>query len=363
MESMNNFELRADEPATYIQDIGLAEEIAYGEYPHTVMALEATKLGLEDEAARHRNLANEAGAIAGRSYIDGLSAQLEQSLNLASPEAILTPEEQEFRESLLEGFELSYGTYTSMIDAMNHTDERKNNKLEQATEAEAMEAIDALLTPGVLREAMRQMEEFTAHPIESGDMKSPEAGFDIILMQNDNLTAADESAVAQGIQAVLPAYNGTDFVHPPMHNEQTAHKANGADTKVTAALAPRHLNIQPAPEKADRGLGDTATESQRKAVLAQNETLKADGVELVTSGIDLEAMTHIAQLIADSAIDVASKGYDRNRFDATYYKDVLADSVDGYVPDVYVRDSGQLYRSDSHVVHDLPSRALVVPIT
>lgn len=64
-------------PATYIQDQGLAEEMAYGEKPHRELAALATQVGLTDEATAQASKAEQAGVEAGRSYIAGLTVNLE----------------------------------------------------------------------------------------------------------------------------------------------------------------------------------------------------------------------------------------------------------------------------------------------
>jgi len=271
---------------------------------------------------------------------------------------VLSPEEKQFKESLLEGFEVSYDTYATLLDVMNTAKDRKENKLELASEEEAKEAVETLLTPGVIREAMRQMEEFSVNPEEN----SPEVGFDIILAPNEDLNASDETVVAKHIQSKLKdAYSGNDYVYEPFHNRATAHWADATGASIVAALAPRHLNIRKG-EKTVTESGEelTPTESQGAVVRAQNEQLEQDGVELVTSGIDTFAMTHIARLIEDGAIDTKDGNYLQERFWATYYKDVLAAPADGGVPLVCVGGYGRFYRGVSYVDLGRPSRALVV---
>ena len=260
----------------------------------------------------------------------------------------LTPEELEFKESLKASFETSYGTYSSLLDAMNGSKDRSkrsSEKLEVASEQEAQTAIEALLTPGVIREAMSQIEEFSANPED----KSPEAGFDVVLIPNDDLTASDENAAAKHLQSLIPAWDGDDFVYEPLHNETTAHKAKpDVDNAVIAVLAPRHLNMRK---------GVVADQADRLDKIKADETSEA----YLETADDITAITHATQLIAEGLIDTTSEGYKEERFWATYYKDVSAEPVDGCVPDSYVDDDGRFICYDSDARDGDPSRALVVP--
>ena len=276
---------------------------------------------------------------------------------LASTEAItletLTPEEQAYKEAILEGLGVSRNSYSSVMDAMNSTKARKQgkNKLSVATETEARTALEAVLTPAMIRAEMAQIAEFTANP-EQG---SPEAGFDTLFITNKSLTADDETALANHLQGKLTAHSGKAYTYEPLHNGSTAHVATSSDAKVLAVRVPKHLNVR----KAENTAEQTAVDVQKTAVEAHNNN--PDTTYKLQMASDLEALTHIALLIDTNAIDTTNPNYDEKRFWSSYYKNVLAAPVDGCVSDVYVGDDGRLCRSRSDVDYDDPSRALVVP--
>lgn len=77
-------------PPAYIQDVSLAWEVAHGEYPNTVAAIEAKRKGFDDESDRLMGLASVAGHVAGTAYIEELEKQsLWESL---TPEQLETAE-------------------------------------------------------------------------------------------------------------------------------------------------------------------------------------------------------------------------------------------------------------------------------
>ena len=263
----------------------------------------------------------------------------------------LTPEEQAYKAEALEALRVSYGSYTAVMEAMNGTAERNTdgdaNRLPVASEAEAKVALEAVLTPAMIRAELAQIAEFTTRP----EANSPEPGFDTVFITTARLTAADENAVAAYLQSKLPAYKGKPYIYEPLHNETTAHGGHDttdAETKVVAVRVPRHLNLR-------RG----TVAQQKEAILAHNQDPK-QGTTLQTAN-DLIAMMHIATLISSGKLDTTTEGYDETRFWATYYKDVLAAPRGGVVPRVCVFGGARFDRDGSGVSGGDPSRALVVP--
>lgn len=264
----------------------------------------------------------------------------------------LTEEEQAYKETVLEQLKTSFGSYQGVMEAINGSSDRENDeaKLPIATEAEAQAALEAVLTPAMIRAEIAQIAEFSTNP----EANSPRPGFDTVFIPNADLTATDETAVAAYLQRLIPVYQGEDgaYLYPPLHNQETAHKADvGNAANVTAVRVPRHLNVR----------GGTVAE-QKAAVKAHNDPKQnPDATYVLEMADDLAALSHIALLVARGDIDTTNPDYDEGRFWATYYKDVLAKPQDGVVPDVYVDGDGQVFRDRSDVYFDVPSRALVVP--
>lgn len=262
---------------------------------------------------------------------------------------ILTPEEQAYKAEALEALRVSHGSYVSVMDAINSTKNRRatNNRLPVANEAEAQAALEAVLTPAMIRAERAQIAEFTANP----EANSPEPGFDTVFIPTKALTAADENAVATSLQGKLPAYDGGPYVYEPLHNQATAHHGENTrdtETKVVAVRVPHHLNLR------------SGTVAEQKAAILTHNQDPEQGTTLQTAN-DLIAMMHIATLIDRGVINTTTEYYDKARFWTTYYKDVLAAPQDGIVSSVYVNDAALFYRLGSFVDRANPSRALVVP--
>ena len=340
-------------PASYIQSNDLAVEMAHAEYPYRLTAQEATKNGLTEEATRLGYQANIMGVFAGKAYLSTLETQLEAGNGketLATTPETLTPEEQAYKETALEQLKVSFSSYENVMGAMN-SHRNPQDKLFIAGEEQAKTALEAILTPAMIRAEMAQIAEFTANPEEN----SPEAGFDTLFIPNESLTAGDETALANHLQAKLTAYGGEAYTYEPMHNSDTAHKATGSDTEVLAVRVPKHLNVR-------KGVGTeekTAVQSQADDVNAHNNDPNTS--YKLQMGTDIEALTHIALLIDTNAIDATTPGYDDKRFWSIYYKNVLQEPVDDFVSYVCVGVDGRLYRNGSDINNDPPSRALVVP--
>jgi len=342
-------------PTSYITSSDLAVEMAYAEYPYRLTAQEASKNGLAEEATRLGYLANIKGVMAGEVYLETLQDQLragtgEETL-ITTPE-VLTPQEQAYKETALERFAVSNNSYRSYMHAMNKH-KSPEDKLVVVGSERAKTALEAILTPAMIRAEMAQVAEFTANPIEN----SPEAGFDTVFIPNADLTDRDETVLANHLQGKLRAYKGKDgaYVYPALHNSDTAHTATSADANVVAVRVPRHLNVA-------KGVGTneiTAVQDQANQVNAHNNDPNTSYKLEMAS--DMVALAHIALLIDTQAIDTTNPNYNAKRFWATYYKNVLQAPVDGCVSGVYVGVDGQLRRDRSDVDYDNPSRALVVP--
>lgn len=339
-------------PASCITNSDLAVEMAYAEYPYLLTAQEATKNGLAEEATQLGYLANIKGVMAGEVYLETLQDQLRAGTGketLITTSETLTPEEQAYKETAIELLVASHDSYNSYVGAMNNP----KDKLVVAGAEQTKTALEAVLTPAMIRAEMAQIAEFTANPIEN----SPEAGFGTVFIPNVNLTDNDETVLASYLQGKLPAYKGSDgaYVYPALHNSDTAHTATGADTDVLAVRVPKHLNVA-------KGVGTdeiTAVQDQANQVNAHNNDPNTSYTLQMAS--DMVALAHIALLIDTKAIDATNPDYKAERFWATYYKNVLQAPVDDCVSDVFVGDNGQVDRDGSYVYVDLPSRALVVP--
>lgn len=325
-----------------------AEKIEQADIPGTTLEVGATALlaSRYDAAARDFAYANNSVPNFRTEVEGGPSAPpATHEADTTSLEA-LTPEEQAYKAEALEALRLSYGSYESVMGAMNSTEERKaaRNKLPVASVAEAQAALEAVLTPAMIQAERAQIAEFTANP----EANSPEPGFDTVFITTKALTAVDENAVAAYLQSKLPAYTGEPYVYKSLHNETTAHRGDSTETKVVAVRVPRHLNLR-------RG---TVAE-QKSVILAHNQDPKQNTTLQTAS--DLVAMMHIATLIDRGAIDPTTEDYDEARFRATYYKDVLAAPRGGVVPVVFVDDNARFNRDRSCVSVVGPSRALMVP--
>lgn len=192
---------------------------------------------------------------------------------------------------------------------------------------------------------MAEIEEFSANP----EKESSEVGFDVLLIPNADLNIEDEDAVAAHLQTKIPAYQGKNHKYSPVHNQNTAHRADvSSELPVIAVLAPRHLNMR----RGDRDI--------QKGRLDKHNDDKTTQASLRT-GNSIVFLTHALTLVSEGAIDVKGSNYDVKRIWATDYKDVLAKPVNGYVPGSFVGDDGQVYRDRADVGDDSPSRALVVP--
>jgi len=259
----------------------------------------------------------------------------------------LTPEEQEFKESLLGGFNTSYDVYTSTLDVMNAQERRINNPLEQATEEKARQVIEELLTPGVIREAMANVAAAEDIPENEEYGLIPRAR--VALMVDQNTTAADETVAAEDLQAKFEkAYSGDDYLNPDFHNESTAHKATRPGAIVRAEIVFDHLNLPSA----------TATE-QKTLVDTHNEA--PDTETKYKTGDNMVFVAHINQLVAEGLIDTTTESDVIERFYASYYRNVsAAEPGVGRVSGSCVYDDAQVCRDYSGVRNDNPSRASLV---
>jgi hypothetical protein len=281
------------------------------------------------QAVHARGLVGEAtGAVATKSALDS-------SQEISTPEqAPLSP------ESLLEGFDQAYQTYSFLLDASNGARARAKGHQKpaqlEAVPADTIRAdVEALLAnEDLMAELQAEVDYFTANP----EKDSPTPGFEIGIVP-EGLTASDEQAVAEGVQAKITT-EYTPYIRPEAYNDKRTPEVTGKGYRIV--FFPKHYNVP-------KGT-------------AQNQTNWMNGsnhhtttTELQTA-TDAEALAYINGLADTGALDNPS-----TRFDQTYFRRSDQAPYVDRVSRVYVSDIGRLYLSRS-VVHDGDSaRALVVP--
>ncbi len=264
--------------------------------------------------------------------------------------AELTPEEQAYKDEALKGIGDSLTAYTTAIDLIN-TGRRSDAEMTVASKDEALAALEASLTPEQIRAEMAEIELFKANPdlIPENAKYNLEPGFDTVLIPNTDLDAEDETAVADGLQAMFnKVCSGAAYVNPNFHNQETAHKADPNNSaELIAVRVPRHLNV----------VRDTV--AKQRAELEDKygkEKAKETTIE------DLVNLIRMIKLAQTGRIDTSTPGHDYRRFWVTYSRDVMSKPFDGRVSGSCVLDYGQVLRGYSVFADDGPSRALVVPI-
>jgi len=281
-----------------------------------------------------------------------LTGVLDETVEQATPTPeTLTPEEQAYKETAMERLAASHDSYSNYMSAMNNHIDALDSLVVAGAE-QTKTALEALLTPAMIRAEMAQIAEFTANP----EPDSPEAGFDTVFIPNVNLKDYDEKVLATYLQGKLPAYKGGDaYVHQALHNSSTVHTATGADTDVLAVRVPRHLNVR-------KGVGTkekTAVQSQSDAVNCHNNDPNTSYKLEMAS--DLVAMAHIALLVDTKAIDTTNPSNDEERYWRTIYKNVLRTPVGDCVSNVFVNIDGRMCRGRYGSSYGVASRALVKP--
>lgn len=256
------------------------------------------------------------------------------TLSTSPEQAPLSP------ESLLEGFDQAYQTYGFVLDATNSAraeakGRKKPAQLETVSADDIRTDVEALLAnEDVIAELQAEVDHFVANP----EADSPAPGFDLVIVP-EGLTASDEQAVAEGVQAKITT-DYTPYIRPEAYNDKRTPEVTGKGYRI--AFAPRHYNVP-------KG---TAAE-QTKWLTAYNQQTAATELQTAT---DAEALAYINGLADTGALDNPS-----TRFDQTYFRRSDQAPHDGCVSVVCVFGDGGLFLDGSDVRNVDPARALVVP--
>lgn len=253
----------------------------------------------------------------------------------ASPEATpLSP------ESLLEGFDQAYQTYSFLLDATNgaraEAKGRKKPAQLEAVDVDTVRAdVEALLAnQDLIAELQAEVGYFTTNP----EVDSPAPGFDLVIVP-EGLTTTDEQAIAGGVQAKITT-DYTPYIRPEAYNDKRTPEVTGKGYRI--AFAPRHYNVP-------KG---TAT-NQTNWMKGNNRRTTATQLETAT---DAEALAYINGLADTKQLDNPS-----TRFDQTYFRRSDQAPRGDLVSCVCVDGYGKLDLGWSVVHYDGSSRALVVP--
>ncbi len=281
------------------------------------------------QAVYARGLVGEAtGAVATKNALDGFTE-------------INTPEQAHLStESLLEGFDQAYQTYSFLLDATNRARARargpkKQAQLETVTADAICSDVEAVLAnETVMAELQAEIDYFTANP----EADSPDPGFEIGIIP-EGLTANDEQAVAEEVQAKITT-EYTPYIRPEVYNDKRTPEVTGKGYRIV--FFPKHYNVP--------------------SGKAQNQTNRMNGnnhrstVTELQTATDTEALAYINGLADTKQLDNPS-----TRSNQTYFR--RSDQVphDGYVACVCVCDCGELGLDESGVRYGRSTRALVVP--
>lgn len=273
--------------------------------------------------------------VQNRGLVIGAVATTDTAELVPSPEATpLSP------ESLLEGFDQAYQTYSFLLDATNSAraeakGRKKPAQLEAVTTDTVRTDVEALLAnEAVMAELQAEVDYFTANP----EVDSPTPGFDLVIVP-EGLTATDEQAIAGGVQAKITT-DYTPYIRPEAYNDKRTPEVTGKGYRI--AFAPRHYNVP-------KG---TAT-NQTNWMKGNNQRTAATQLETAT---DAEALAQINNLADTKQLDNPS-----TRFDQTYFRRSDQAPLGVSVSDVCVDDVGRLFLDWSYVHDGLSTRALVVP--
>ena len=276
-------------------------------------------------------------AVHGRGLVVGAVAVDSASETIESPEApTLTP------ESLLETLDTAMVTYTSFVDTVNAARAEAKGRKKPA-QLEVVDAdiirkdVEALLANELLMaELQAEIDYFTANPEEG----SPEAGFSLGIIPK-GLSAADEQAIARGLQAKIPSNYSTPYIRPSNYNDKRTPEVTGKDYLLV--FFPHHYNVP------------KGTTTNQKNCWMNGNNQRTTETELQTA-TDAEAMSYINGLVDNKQLDDLN-----TRFDQTYFRRFDQAPRVGYVSGVCVYDDGRLDLGESDVGNVCPARALVVP--
>ena len=290
-----------------------------------------------------RSLALPAGSIA----LEGATRTEFETATDIAPETTPTPERTPLApETLLATFDRAYKTYNFQLDSANEQRAKvkgrnKPAQLETVDQAVIRAEVEALVSnPAILAELQAEVDHFTKNP-EAG---SPEAGFDLMIVPEE-LTTADDPAIAKSVQAKIPTDYYGPYVRPAKYNDKRIPVVTGKGYRL--AFAPRHYNVP-------RG----TAQSQVKWMNAQNQDTKATNLQTAT---DAEALAQINNLVDNGELNNRNTRFHTSFFRRFDQAPVDQAPVDDCVSVVGVDDKGVLGLGGWYVDLDNPSRALVVP--
>ena len=277
------------------------------------------------QAIHTRGLVSEAtGAVATKNALDDSPDQLP-----------LSP------ESLLEGFDQAYQTYSFLLDAANsdRAEVKGYNKPDQlpVIPADTIRAdVEVLLAnEAVMAELQAEVDYFTANP----EVNSPAPGFDLVIIP-ESLTVHDEQAIAKDLQGKIPSDYEQPYIRPEAYNDDRTPEVTGKGYRL--AFAPRHYNVPKGTAK-----------NQANWMNGNNRRTTATELQTAT---DAEAMAFINGLVDTKQLDNPN-----TRFDQTFFRRFDQAPHDDVVSDVCVDGLGRLYLDLSDVRDGCSARALVVP--
>jgi hypothetical protein len=282
------------------------------------------------QAVHARGLVGEAtGAIATKSALDS-------SQEISTPEqAPLSP------ESLLEGFDQAYQTYSFLLDVANsyRAKVKGYNKPDQLPVVDAGDIrkdVEALLAnEDLLAELQAEVDYFTANP----EADSPAPGFDLVIIP-EGLTTHDEQAVAEGVQAKINSYYSEPYIRPEAYNDKRTPEVTGKGYRIV--FFPKHYNV---PKGTARNQTNWMNSNNRRTTATELQT-----------ATDAEALAYINGLADTKQLDNPS-----TRFDQTYFRHSDQAPFDDYVSCVSISGNGRLFLGWSFVHYVDSTRALVVP--
>ena len=279
--------------------------------------------------------AQPAGAIAVSEAVEPLAPAA------ATTETSDLPEQLPLSESLLEGFDTAYQTYGFLLDTANSArTEAKGRKKPAAIEAvdvaDIRTEVEALLADeAIMAELQAEIDYFTANP----EANSPAPGFDLVIIP-EGLAAADEQAIAFGLQGKIPSNYKEPYIRPTAYNDKRTPEVTGKGYLI--AFAPRHYNVPKGTAK-----------SQENWVEGNNQRTSATQLQTAT---DAEAMAYINSLVDTKQLDSPD-----TCFHQTYFRRFDQAPHDDFVSFVFVYGVGELCLDWSVVHLDVSARALVVP--
>ena len=278
-------------------------------------------------------------AVRARNLVGGVAATSAVAEVVEAPDSpeqtLLSP------ESLLEGFDQAYQTYSFLLNAVNgdRAEVKGYNKPDQlpVIPADTIRAdVEALLAnEAVVAELQAGLDYFTANP----EVTSPAPGFDLVIVP-ESLTVHDERTIAKDLQGKIPSDYDQPYIRPAAYNDGRTPEVTGKGYRL--AFAPRHYNVPSGTAK-----------HQTNWMNGNNRRNTATELQTAT---DAEAMAYINGLV-----DTEQLNNPATRFDQTYFRRFDQAPRDDAVSNVLVDPYGKLLLIESDVHFDLSARALVVP--